>query len=166
MRRLWFLVVATLLVLAGCGNGEDRPGTVSEEGPTGSASGTHSGSASGTGTGSASATHAGAPAAFGEAEADTVVEVTLQDHAFVGIPASLEGPKVFFKATNKGPSEHELEIVDSSGKPVGEIEAMPPGRSGTLALELEPGTYTAQCLVEEEGRTHAELGMKTTFQVT
>ncbi len=166
MRRLWFLVVAALVVLGACGNGEDRPGTVTEEGPTGSASGTHSGSASGTGAGSASGTHAGAPAPFGEAEADSVVDVTLEDYAFVGIPASLQGPKVFFKATNKGPSDHELEILDSSGKPVGEIEAMPPGRSGTLAVELKPGTYTAQCLVEAEGRTHAELGMKTTFQVT
>lgn len=166
MRRLCVLMGAALLVLGACGNGEDRPGSVIEEGPTGSASGTHSGSASGTGTGSASGTHAGGAAAFGEAEADTKVEVSLEDHAFVGIPASLDGPKVFFKGTNKGPSEHELEILDSSGKPLGEIEAMPPGRSATLALELEPGTYTAQCLVEVEGKTHADLGMKATFRVT
>lgn len=164
MRRAWLLVGAAVMALGACGDGEDRPGTVTEEGRSGSASGTHSGSASGTGTGSA--THAPTGATFGEAEADTKVEVTLQDHTFVGIPDSLKGPKVFFKATNRGPADHELEILDSSGKRVNEIEAMSPGRSATLAVELEHGSYTAQCLVETGGKTHAELGMRTTFGVT
>ena len=159
-RRLLCLPGAILLALASCGDGEDRPGMVTKEGGTGSASGTQSGSASGTHSGSA------APApAFGEAEADRVVQVDLENHRFVGLPATIKGPKVFFKATNKGPADHELEILDATGKGLGEIEAMKAGASGTLAVELRPGTYTAQCLVEENGKPHADLGMKTEFEV-
>ena len=156
------MMMAVALALAGCGDGEDRPGTVTEEGGSGSASGTHSGSASGTHAGTGTA----AGPAFSEAQADSVVDVSLQDFSFVGIPATVKGPKVFFKATNKGSADHELEILDASGKPVGEVAAMPSGKSGTLAVELKPGTYTAQCLVETNGKPHTESGMKTSFQAT
>jgi hypothetical protein len=162
MRRIGLVMAAAALALAGCGDGEDRPGTVT---PEGSGSGTGTGSASGTHTGSASGTGPAAPA-FGEAQADSVVDVALEDFTFVGIPATVKGPKVFFKATNKGPADHELEIIDASGKAVGEVAAMASAKSGTLAVELKPGTYTAQCLVETDGKTHVELGMKTSFQVT
>ena len=157
MRRLVAVVVPVALALGGCGDGEDRPGTVSKEG-----TGTGTGSVSGTGTGSATGT--GAPA-FSEAEADTVVEATLEDHRFVGIPASVRGRKVFFEATNKGPADHELEVLKEGGEAVGEIPAMAAGKSGTFAAELEPGRYTIQCLVEEGGKTHVELGMITTLTV-
>ena len=156
------MMMAVALALAGCGDGEDRPGTVTEEGGSGSASGTHSGSASGTHAGSGTA----AAPAFNEAQADSVVDVSLQDFSFVGIPATVKGPKVFFKATNKGSADHELEILDASGKPVGEVAAMPSGKSGTLAVELKPGMYTAQCLVETNGKPHTESGMKTSVQAT
>ena len=156
------MMMAVALALAGCGDGEDRPGTVTEEGGSGSASGTHSGSASGTHAGTGTA----AGPAFSEAQADSVVDVSLQDFSFVGIPATVKGPKVFFKATNEGSADHELEILDASGKPVGEVAAMPSGKSGTLAVELKPGTYTAQCLVETNGKPHTESGMKTSFQAT
>jgi plastocyanin len=181
MRRLVLVMVIAAGALAACGDGEDRPGTVVEEDgggtgtgsasgtATGSASGTHTGSASGTGTGSASGTGTGsataAAPAFEESDADTVVQVTLKDFAFEGLPRTIKGPKVFFKANNAGPEDHELEILDANGEALGEIEAMPVGRSGTLALELEPGTYTAQCLVETDGKPHTDLGMTATFTV-
>jgi hypothetical protein len=176
MRRLALAMLVVAGLMAACGDGEDRPGTVVEEdgggSVSGSASGTHTGSASGTGSGSASGTHTGSASATGteapafkESEADTVVDVTLKDFAFDGLPRTVTGPKVFFKATNAGPADHELEILDEDGEALGEIEAMAMVRSGTLALELEPGTYTAQCLVETDGKTHAEMGMTATFTV-
>lgn len=97
---------------------------------------------------------------FPKSEADTVLEYKLVDYAFEG-PSTAKGPKVYFEAENEGTQEHELEVLDPDGEPVGEIEAFPPGgTSEPLAVELEPGTYTLQCLVETpEGKVHKDLGM-------
>jgi uncharacterized cupredoxin-like copper-binding protein len=143
---------------AACGNGEDRPGQASA---SGSGSGSGSGSASGSGTASGDEE----ALAFEEADADTVVHVELHDFAFVGIPASVKGPKVFFEAANKGANDHELEIFDASGDAVDEIGTFAPAKTKELAVEIEPGTYTVQCHVETNGKHHTELGMKTTFTV-
>lgn len=100
------------------------------------------------------------PPGFSESEADTVLEYTLVDYAFEG-PSTAQGPKVYFEAANEGTQEHELEVLDPDGEPMGEIEAFPPGATGhPLAVELEPGSYTLQCLVETpEGKAHKDLGM-------
>lgn len=147
-------VVAVLVGLSGCGGGEDRPGS--------------GGSASGSGTGTeGSGTHAGdQKAAFPESEANTVVKATLRDFAFEGVPAMVKGPKVFFEATNQGPTEHELVVMEEAGKELGEIEAFGKEKhSDPLALELKPGRYKATCLVKLGDRTHADLGMEATFTV-
>lgn len=104
---------------------------------------------------------------FDRADADSTVEVTLADFAFKGLPATVKGEKVFFAATNTGPSEHELEVLDPDGKAVDEIEAHAPGRgTKTMALRLKPGTYTLQCILKTpEGKSHAELGMTAKLQV-
>lgn len=97
---------------------------------------------------------------FPESEADTVLEYRLVDYAFEG-PSTAKGPRVYFEAQNDGTQEHELEVLDPDGEPVGEIEAFPPGETGNpLAVELEPGNYKVQCLVETpEGKAHRDLGM-------
>src|SRR3954463_14729503 len=128
------------LVLAACGGG--------------SGSGTASVSGSGSGAGGEEEA-----LVFPQAEATPVVDVTLQDYAFVGIPPSVQGPKVFFKTKIKGSSSHELEILDAEGDAVGEIPAYEGTETKELALKLSPGTYTAQCLVKEGAKTHKQLGM-------
>ena len=173
MRLLRTLLVSLVLITGAvaCGDGEDRPGQVTSEGETGSvsgsASGTGSGSASGTGSASGSASgtgsasghgHGAEQADFGEDEADTVVDVALNDFAFVGLPQTVKGPQVFFRASNEGNEEHEL-VVMQVDEPLYELEAVPPGAEGTLAAELEPGTYRIVCLVDKDGKTHEELGM-------
>ena len=169
MRRLLVVLVGVgMFVVGACGDGEDRPGQVTSEsdGSSGSASGSSTGSASGSSTGSASGhgEHEDTEPAFEASEADTTVDVVLQDFAFVGMPAEIKGPNVLFKASVKT-GEHEIEILDADGEPVGEIAAFKPGKTKELAVELEPGTYTAVCHVEEGAKTHEELGMKTTFTV-
>lgn len=147
------------VVLAGCGNGEDRPGQVTSEG---SGSGTGTGSASGTGSGSHDGMHSGTEgAAFTKAEADAAVDVTASDFRFEGIPATIAGTKVFFTVKNAGKAAHEFDV-----KGEGEIEPFEPGESETLALALEPGEYTVVCLVKEGDQTHEQMGMKATFTVT
>lgn len=158
--RTLFISLALLAGAVACGgDGEDRPGQVTSEGETGSVSGTGSASASGTGSASASGHgHGGEEADFTDAEADTVVDVTFDDFAFTGLPQSVKGPKVFFRATNQGEEEHELVIVKDDEE-LYELEAIAPGEEGTLAVELEPGTYRIICLVEKDGKAHEELGM-------
>ena len=141
-------VLSVAAVAVACGGGEDRPGT------SGSASATASGSSAGDET-----------PAFSENDADTVVDVTLKEFEFAGIPATIKGDKVFFDAKNAGTEDHELEIVDAKGDDVDEIPAFEKGETKQLAVELEPGTYTVQCLLKEGSKTHADLGMKTTFTV-
>ena len=131
----------------------------------GDGSGSGSASVSGTGSGSGAGGETEA-LAFPESEADTVVHVTMQDYAFVGIPASIKGPKVFFEAVNKNQHDHELEILDASGDAVDEIAAFTGKDAKQLAVELKPGTYTAQCILEEGAKTHAQLGMTQQFTVT
>ena len=93
-------------------------------------------------------------------DADTAIEVTLRDFAFDGLPATAKGPAVYFSATNAGPATHELEILDSTGKAVDEVEALAAGGKAGLGVRLKPGTYTIQCiLTTPEGKVHAELGM-------
>ena len=97
--------------------------------------------------------------AFEESEADSVLEYRLVDFAFEG-PRTARGPKLFFKAENVGSQEHELEVLDPGGEGLGEAEAMPPWANDDLAIELEPGTYTLQCILETpDGRIHKDLGM-------
>ncbi len=159
-RRCCVALIVAFLSLAGCGNGEDRPGT---------GSGTGSGSASGTGAGSATGAGeqgSGAKANFSKEEATGRVEAKMRDYRFEDIPATVKGPKVFFEATNDGPAEHELVVMDEHGKELGEIEAFKKGAEvKTLALELAPGRYRATCLVKRGGGTHADEGMEASFTV-
>lgn len=168
MPKLRVLVILIVLAVAtaACGDGEDRPGQVAAStcGEHGHASG--SGSGSGSASGSASGSGTGGELAFEEADADTEVHVTLQDYVFTDLPATVKGPKVFFEAEVEGSNCHELEVLDSSGKALGEIPAFASGETKRLALELPAGTYTVQCLVEEGEKTHADLGMKTQLVVT
>lgn len=106
--------------------------------------------------------HDEAPAAtFQVEQATSEVVTTLTDYAFIGLPATVQGPNVLFRATIRGGNEHELVVVSEGGATVGAIK---PFRAAdgerTLAAVLEPGSYTVQCLVKEGPRTHAQLGMR------
>ena len=144
MRRALGVVGAAVLLamLAACGNGDD----VGSDNHTGD--------------------HGGKGAGFSESEATTVVRATLRDFAFESIPSTVKGPKVYFEASNQGPTEHELVVMDEAGKELGEIESFSKGKeSKPLALELQPGRYKLSCLVKLGDRTHADLGMEATFTV-
>lgn len=106
-------------------------------------------------------------ATIGRSDADTALDVKLRDYFFDGLPGTVKGSKVFFAATNVGTEQHELEVLDPAGEAVDEIEAFAPGGSSSLGIKLVPGTYTIQCILKTpEGKSHADLGMKTQLQVT
>lgn len=137
--------------LASCGGGEDRPGEATKCGGTASVSGSGAGGET--------------DLPFSRSDADTVVPVVLRDYEFAGLPSEVKGPNVIFTATVEGANCHELEVLDAGGDAVGEIKAFPAGENKQLGVEVEPGTYTVQCLVEEGAKTHAELGMKAALTV-
>jgi hypothetical protein len=116
--------------------------------------------------GGAESSPATAKPAFAKADATTALDVTLQDYAFVGIPDTVTGPKVYFATTIKGSSSHELVLFDERGEAVGDVRPFEAPAHPALAVELAPGTYVAKCLVKEGSRTHADLGMRKTFVVS
>ena len=86
---------------------------------------------------------------------------------------SVPAGKVTFDATNVGQLPHELMIepmpmkMDAPGQPneeaaQGMIEDMNPGESGSMTLDLKPGTYTLFCNVAG----HYAMGQHTMFKVT
>ncbi len=145
--RVWFMVLVALAsVGAACGEDEASPSQGGDD------HGEHEGPES--------------EPAFEEGAETTKVDVTLQDYAFVGIPDSIQGPNVLFSGKVKGSNTHEIEVMDAGGKVVGVVHGFEAGTTKKLAVTLQPGTYTAVCLIKEGSRTHADLGMKKTFTVT
>ena len=105
-------------------------------------------------------------ATFGADAADTVLSVGLRNYVVVGVPAAVQGPKVWIAATVIGGRRHELEVVDAEGDPVGALDPFQAADGEQhLALSLAPGTYTVRCLVRYGTRTHAALGMRQDFVV-
>lgn len=167
-RRTAAILVTFLLGLfAACGQGEDRPGQVtSESSGEGSGSVTGSGSSAGGEHGGAMSGEKDSEAAFATGEETTAIDVKLQDYAFVGVPATVQGPNVLFKATVEGGNTHEINVKDAEGAVVGVIHGFKTGPTKELAVVLKPGTYTLECEIEEGAKTHAELGMKQTLTVS
>ncbi len=154
------LLLAFVAVLGACGDGEDRPGNASA---SGSGSGSTAGSSSG--SGAHEEEHEATAKTIPASEAEVTVDVTMSDFKFEGIPSTVEGHKILFKAKNNGPTEHELVIMKGT-KELAEIEGLDSGESGELALELEPGKYTAACHIGSGGARHDKLGMVVNFTVS
>ena len=93
------------------------------------------------------------PAAAAEGE---TVDVSLFEWG-IDMPTTLSAGTITFNVTNDGTLPHNLEI-EGQGIEEELEENLQPGESGTLTLELEPGTYEAYCPVGEG--SHREQGME------
>jgi hypothetical protein len=154
--RLALCILTGALVMGACGGTDDLAQRGSAAAPTTSST---------VSAATTSSTMGGEAPMFEEADADAVLDYELLDYRFEG-PAEVEGRKIYFKAANKGTEDHELEVLDANGDPMGEVEAMPPKAEGSAALELEPGTYTLQCILETaDGKVHRDLGMVMDLEV-
>ncbi|HZI82876.1 MAG TPA: copper resistance protein [Casimicrobiaceae bacterium] len=125
------------------------------------------------------------------ARAATVVKVSLQDPSGDPALASMHiavdrdsvpAGKVTFRAVNQSKDQvHELivvrtdpgqselpydqkkqEVVEKRVHHLGEVADLKPGRSGTMTLNLKPGSYLLIC--NQPG--HYKAGMSTSFTVT
>lgn len=92
-------------------------------------------------------------------------------------PASVPAGLVTFTAENTGQDEHEMVVLKTDEAPdaltvtddrvsedasVGEVEETPAGETGTLTVELEPGSYVLVCNIEKHYSRH----MYAAFTVT
>lgn len=107
----------------------------------------------------------GAGTTGSEAAYDREVEVQAGDFAFKGLEGftAKAGEKIEFKLENEGKVTHNLTIFDGSGKEVGEVADVAPGKDGEAVVDLDAaGTYTYKCTIG----SHAEQGMTGTFTVS
>jgi hypothetical protein len=183
MKRLLVLAAVAVLALAACS--DDDGGDVREIGNGGSGSG--SGTASG--SGSASGVAAECEPVGNADDADTTLDVTL-DEFTISLDAEAPAGTVHFAISNEGEEPHEMVIVNGvtvqdlprdddgalveselpDGALVGEVEAFPAGEECDGTFALDPGDYTLLCnLVEEadDGTTESHLaeGMATALTV-
>jgi hypothetical protein len=124
--------------------------------------------------------HAHAP----QLKADMTVK--LRDFEFP-LPSQIKAGKQVWQILNEGSQPHEIELIklvegktiedvqafmhSPNGAPpftsIGGFQAITPGQSGWLNLDLEPGNYVALCFVPnpETGKPHIEHGMVLPFSV-
>jgi uncharacterized cupredoxin-like copper-binding protein len=122
---------AVAVPIAGCGGDDNDNGDTSEAGQAST-------------TGGAAATGAGG-----------AVDLTATDFTFTPSDPTVKSGEVTFNLKNDGETAHSLEIEDVNGEDA-EIEGdVSPGQSGTLEVNLKPGTYEFYCPVDG----HKEMGM-------
>ena len=92
----------------------------------------------------------------GAAGGGGTVDISAQDFSFAPSDPTVKSGEVTFTMTNDGQTAHSLEIEDVNGSDA-EIEGdVAPGQSGTLKVNLKPGTYEFYCPVDD----HKEMGME------
>lgn len=107
----------------------------------------------------------GAGATETEQAYDREVEVQATEFAFKGLAGftAKAGEKIELQLENEGKVPHNLTVFDGSGKQVGGVSTVEPGKDGEAVIDLDAaGTYTYRCTIDG----HADQGMKGTFTVT
>lgn len=112
--------------------------------------------------------------------------VNLLDFSFT-LPANIKAGQQVWQIVNKGEQIHELALIKlAEGKTMadvaafmeaphgvppfefaGGLQAVDPGETGWLTLDLQPGNYVAMCHVPDPatGHAHFEMGMVMPFSV-
>lgn len=124
------------------------------------------------------------PASKPEIKADTTIK--LLDFSFA-MPAEVKAGQQVWKVVNDGKQVHEIAIIklaegktmedvanfmqSMKGEPpfadAGGLQAIDPGDTGWVNLNLQPGNYVAMCHVPDPatGHAHMEMGMVMPFTV-
>lgn len=164
-RTITTVLVALSLVLVACGSRDASSGTTGEPGQRSNEAGGNGGNDS-AGAGPASAGALVDPR-------DDGLEVALGEWAVTLEAGAIRPGRVTFVVHNRGTIPHGFEIEaegegdgDSSGPGSGdglkaETELLPPGETARLSLDLLPGIYKVECLVDG----HDDLGMEGFLEV-
>jgi uncharacterized cupredoxin-like copper-binding protein len=116
----------------------------------------------------------------------TTVNVTLREFSVTPATSSAPAGTVTFHVSNAGTVTHEFLVIRTDLAPddlptesngsyeedgpgtdlLDEIEAINPGRTQDLTLDLDAGNYVLICNMVNQGFVHYALGMHTAFTVT
>ena len=102
------------------------------------------------------------------ADRETTLRATDFTYENLDLADITTGDTIRFAMNNVGEQAHEFEVLDPSGKPIGEVAATDPGESGGATMTFtSPGVFTYQCILVDSatGKPHTELGMTGTFDV-
>jgi plastocyanin len=91
---------------------------------------------------------------------DATVEVSLVDFT-IEMPDTVEAGTITFMVTNMGQAPHNL-VIEGQGISRSLESNLAGGQSGSMVVELAPGTYTVYCPVGG----HRNAGMQRTLTVT
>jgi hypothetical protein len=110
------------------------------------------------------------------------VDVALREYGF-DYKAELDSGRTVFRVRNTGTRQHQLVLIylppeipsleaqlrSSERQVVPTIVSLPPrdpGRSGTFAVDLDPGRYGFVCFVEDaDGVQHVHKGMSSELRI-
>lgn len=88
---------------------------------------------------------------------DNAINAIEKDFAIALDKTTIKAGSITFNVKNNGPSPHNLDIKELN-KVTDNID---PGKTGTLTVDLKPGTYTVICNIPG----HEQLGMHVTLTV-
>lgn len=94
-----------------------------------------------------------------------VVQATLSEWKIALSQDSIPAGPVAFQVSNSGSVEHAFEVEGTQDNGEWETDALAPGGSVTMSLNLEPGVYEVYCPVNANGTNHKERGMRTRLRV-
>ncbi len=116
------------------------------------------GTSAGTDTPSSSSSNGGPSTADGspEAPSSSVLQATETDFAIQLSQRELTAGTYTIEVTNEGRATHDLVVEDAGGKDVAASEVIPPGASGTVDVDLQPGEYVVYCSIGN----HRGMGME------
>ncbi len=87
------------------------------------------------------------------------IEVTTREWAFEPSPLVAKAGKITFRIKNNGGVEHNFLVENTPGA---QVEAIKPGESKSLTVELTRGEYTVFCNLPG----HREAGMVGTLKIS
>jgi uncharacterized cupredoxin-like copper-binding protein len=145
------------LVAAGCGSSKSSSGA--ETATTAAAATTAATTAKPATTTATTAAGAATTAASGGA--GTTVAATESEFKIELAPTTYKAGTYTFNSTNAGSFKHNI-TIDGPGVEDEKTENIDPGKSGSVTVTLQPGTYEIYCSIP----THKDKGMDTTITVS
>jgi plastocyanin len=96
-------------------------------------------------------------------QAARTVHVVLNEWRVSPSETTLAAGPVMFHVMNEGQYQHALEIQRGSDE--WQTGNIPAGGTGTVTVNLTPGSYTLYCPVADSHGNHRQMGMQTTITV-